>query len=149
MKDLEVEEMNVLEIEEKEVLLKCNSTVDKLDLIEDEELISRWTFRFDDIEANSYKTSNAMVVVKSNDEVTFQSNVKSKHKQTRGDHNHLRVKVEGFDTSGLRLFEWTTGTVGIHCNQDEIRQYKKSCPGSFQDIYSVSITFLAIRYRGC
>ena len=136
------------EFEKTEVVLKSALSVNELEPIQDEELNSRWTFRFEDTADGVYETYDTMVVVKSNDEVIFQSGIKS-HKQTRGDYNHLRVKVEGFDSSGLRLFEWKTGTVGIYCSQDEIRQHKKSFPGTYSDIHTVGVTFLAIRYRGC
>jgi hypothetical protein len=140
--------MEELEFEKKEVVLKSDLSINELESIQDEELNCRWTFRFEDTADSVYETYDTMVVVKSNDEVIFQSGIKS-HKQTRGDSNHLRVKVQGFDSSGLRLFEWTTGTVGIYCRQKEIRQHKKNYPGAYSDIHTVSVTFLAIRYRGC
>ena len=141
--------MKDLEHVEKEILAVCNVSIDDLIQVKDEELISRWTFKYENVDANSYLATKTMVVIKSTDEVIFQSNVKSKNKHTRGSANHLRVKVEGFDSSGLRIFEFNTGTVGIYCGQDEIRQHKKTFSGSFKNVYTVAVTFLACRYRGC
>lgn len=135
-------------LDQQESLVMDLQGADDSSPIEDEELNLRRIFRFGVIEGKSFKAENVLVVIKSNDEVIFQSNIKSKNKQTRGDRNHLRAKVEGFDRDGLRLFEWKTGTLGIYCRQDEIRQHSGSFPNTYKNIQQIGIT-LECYYRGC
>ena len=141
-----MENLEQKDIEDESTAERSNfdSTIDSFEI---QEGLTQVIFRFDDVRKTVYKAKNIMVIIRSDDTVIFQAHVKSRRKKTIRD--HVKIKIEGFDSSGVRIFRWRPGILGISCGQDGIKQYSKRISGAYNNSQRIYRKFSSHRYLSC
>ena len=105
-------------------------------------------WQWDDLDDVTYKSRNTMVVIFEDGTITFQSRIISNGVTTRfGD--PMKLNLQLFNPTGLRILNWDAGVLGISCGQNNIKQFTTSLPQAYTHTSRIIIDFSRHGYRSC